>query len=82
MGWVVLGNICMDGAHKPTEVSSYRTQALDNGRPSFLLPCNNQLYVKHGSHADSPSYLETSKRKGTFFKESFEDGLGDTPTCP
>ncbi|KAK2568605.1 hypothetical protein P5673_006544 [Acropora cervicornis] len=67
----------MDGAHKPTEVSSYRTQVLDNGRPFFLLPCNNQLYVKHGSHADSPSYLETSKRKGTFFKGSFEDGLGD-----
>ena len=77
MGWVVLGNVCMDGAHKPNEVSSYRTQVLDNGRPSFLLPCKNQLYVIHGSHADSPSYLETSKRKGTFFKGSFEDGLGD-----
>ena len=77
LGWVVLGNVCMDGAPKPTEVSSYRTKVLDNGRPSFLLPCNNRLYVKHGSHADSTTYLETSKRKGTFFKGSFEDGLGD-----
>ena len=67
----------MDGAHKSNEVSSYRAQVLDNGRPSFLLPCNNQPYVIHGSHADSPSYLETSKRKGTFCKGSFEDGLGD-----
>ena len=31
LGCVVLGNVCMDGAHKPTEVSSYRTQVLDNG---------------------------------------------------
>ena len=26
LGWVVLGNVCMEGAHKPTKVSSYRTQ--------------------------------------------------------
>ena len=76
LGWVVIGNVCLDGAHKPTEVSSYRTQVLDNGRPSFLLPCSNRLYIKHGLHADSTTYLETSKRKGTFFKGSFEDGLG------
>lgn len=74
---MVLGNACMDGAHKPTEISSYRTQVLDNGRPSFLLPCSNRLYVKHGSHADFTTYLETSQKKGTFFKGSFEDGLGD-----
>ena len=67
----------MDGAHKPTEISSYRTQVLDNDRPSFLLPCSNRLYVKHGSHADSTTYLDTSKKKGTFFKGSFQDGLGD-----
>ena len=77
LGWVVLGNTCMDGAHKPTEISSYRTQVLDNGRPSFLLPCSNRLYVKHGSHADFTTYLETSQKKGTFFKGSFEYGLGD-----
>lgn len=77
LGWVVLGNACMDGAHKPSEISSYRTQVLDNGRPSFLLPCSNRLYVKHGSHADFTTYLETSQKKGTFFKGSFEYGLGD-----
>ena len=77
LGWVVLGNACMDGAHKPTEILSYRTQVLDNGRPSFLLPCSNRLYVKHGSHADFTTYLETSQKKGTFFKGSFEYGLGD-----
>ena len=77
LGWVVVGNICMDGAHKPTEISSYRAQVLDNDRPSVLLPCSNRFYVKHGSNADFSAYLETSKRKGTFFTGSFEDGLGD-----
>ena len=77
LGWVVIGNVCLDGAHKPAEVSSCRTQVLDNGRPSFLLPCSNRLHVKHSSHADSTSYLESEKKKGTFFKGSFEDGLGD-----
>ena len=34
-------------------------------------------HLKHGSHADSTTYLETSKKKGTFFEGSIEDRLGD-----
>ena len=37
-GWVVLGNFCLDSAHKPTEASCFRTQVLDNGQPSLLQP--------------------------------------------
>lgn len=37
----------------------------------------SRLYVKHGSHADSTTYLKTSTKKRTVLKGSFEDGLGD-----
>jgi len=77
LGWVVIGNSCLDGAHKPNKLSAYRTQILHNGRPSFLLPCTNWLCLKHGSSTDSTAYLVTDRKKGTIVKGKFEDGLGD-----
>ena len=31
LGWVVLGNTCLDGAHKLDEISTFKTQVLHNG---------------------------------------------------
>ncbi|XP_051792766.1 uncharacterized protein LOC127530319 [Acanthochromis polyacanthus] len=45
-GWVVVGDVCLGSAHKPAAVTSYRTAVLENGRPSLLTPCPNQLQVK------------------------------------
>ena len=45
LGWVALGNACLDGAQKPSEASCFRTQVLENGRPSLLLQCSNRFYV-------------------------------------
>ncbi|PFX13533.1 hypothetical protein AWC38_SpisGene22377 [Stylophora pistillata] len=77
LGWVVIGNTCLDGAHKPNKMSAYRTQILHNGRPSCLLPCTNWLRRKHCPLADSTAYLVTDKKKGAFVKGKFQDGLGD-----
>ena len=69
LGWVVLGNACLDGAHVPGGISTYRTQILHNGRPSFLEPCPNRLHI-----AAAPSSRDSSR--GTFIEGRFEDGLG------
>ena len=71
-GWVVLGNACLDGAHKPSEASCFKTQVLDNGRPSLLLPCSNCFYVRQLPTAESIDDLKegNSKRRS-------EDGLGE-----
>ncbi|XP_061908363.1 uncharacterized protein LOC133653277 isoform X1 [Entelurus aequoreus] len=46
LGWVVVGDVCLGSAHKAAAVTSYRTSVLENGRPSLLTPCPNQLQVK------------------------------------
>lgn len=46
LGWVIVGDVCLGGAHAPKAVSSFKTCLLDNGRPSHLLPCGNVVNVK------------------------------------
>lgn len=38
-GWVVIGNVCLGGAHRPLQVGSYKTTVLENGRARNLQPC-------------------------------------------
>ncbi|XP_034450403.1 uncharacterized protein LOC117767006 [Hippoglossus hippoglossus] len=69
LGWVVVGDVCLGGAHRPLEVSSYKTSILENGRASHLQPCNSQIKVKeifsqapkHSHHAAlTPTYCSTT----------------------
>ncbi|XP_051816711.1 uncharacterized protein LOC127537707 [Acanthochromis polyacanthus] len=50
LGWVIVGEVCIDSAHKPI-VSAFKTHILQNGRPSLLTPCHNSIDVK-----EKPSY--------------------------
>ncbi|XP_077080710.1 uncharacterized protein LOC143733040 [Siphateles boraxobius] len=45
LGWVVIGDVCLSGVHKPT-VNSFKTNILNNGRPTFLSPCENKICIK------------------------------------
>lgn len=45
-GWVIVGNVCLGSAHKPSTVDVFRTNVLHNGRPSLCEPCPNQIQVK------------------------------------
>ena len=46
LGWVVIGDVCINGAHLPSPVNTYRTYVLENGRPSVLCPCLNKIEIK------------------------------------
>ena len=70
LGWVILGKVCLDGAHQPAKMSSYRTHKLPNGRPSILEPCSNVLIVNR-----PPESHPNSGRKETFNSGCFDDGL-------
>ena len=65
LGWVILGNACLGGAHKPKDLTSCKTNLLQNGRPSFLEPCSNAFHVNR----------PTEPRKESFTQGTFEDGL-------
>ena len=45
LGWVIVGDVCLGGAHKPA-VNSFKTSILDNGRPRYLTPCESKFHVK------------------------------------
>ncbi|XP_054652021.1 uncharacterized protein LOC129192244 [Dunckerocampus dactyliophorus] len=57
LGWVIIGDVCLRGAHRPSQVSSYKTCILENGRTSHLQPCTNHIRVKEKfSHSSTPQY--------------------------
>ncbi|KAG7482904.1 hypothetical protein JOB18_033440 [Solea senegalensis] len=77
LGWVVVGNVCLGSAHKPTTVATYRTSVLENGRPSLLTPCPNQLQVKE--RFSSKIQNATSLRSVRHDSSVFDDcNLGNT----
>ncbi|KAI3369215.1 hypothetical protein L3Q82_007449 [Scortum barcoo] len=45
LGWVIVGEVCIDRAHKPT-IAAYKTNVLQTRRPSFLMPCQKLIHVK------------------------------------
>ncbi|XP_038153297.1 uncharacterized protein LOC119791326 [Cyprinodon tularosa] len=66
LGWVIVGNICLGNVHKPTTVSTYYTNTLENGRHSVFGPCPNRYVVKekwYGSKA-TPVYVEGPTSEG------------------
>lgn len=69
LGWVIIGEACIDGAHQPSNVSAYRTQLLPNGRPSLFEPCPNAINAR---------LAPVGYRKETFVEGRFEDGLAKT----
>ena len=74
LGWVILGNVCLDGAHKPDGMSTYKTHILPSMRPSILEPCPNSILVKqrvmYGSLDD-----EEDDQKKIYEKDCLDDGL-------
>ncbi|KAJ8381420.1 hypothetical protein SKAU_G00021980 [Synaphobranchus kaupii] len=46
LGWVIVGDACLGGAHKPGHVNVLKTNILDNGRLSNFFPCQNSIQVK------------------------------------
>ena len=74
LGWVVLGNTYLDGAHKLDQISAFKTQVLYNGRPSVFLPCPNPFHLKPGT---APTTWEEQEAT-PLIDSPFDDGLGRT----
>ncbi|XP_040216137.1 uncharacterized protein LOC120945794 [Rana temporaria] len=60
LGWVIVGEVCLDGLHKPAKVNVYRTHLLQNGRTSCLCPCTNSLHIKE--RLDNPTHHRSIQR--------------------
>lgn len=77
LGWVIVGELCLDGAHKTEEVNVYKTHVLQNGRPSFLKPCTNNIHVKERFKVPTRCSLQTPSHCEEILQETSRDGLGE-----
>ena len=46
LGWTVVGDVCLNGAHLHEKISVSRTLILPSGRPSLMEPCDKNILVK------------------------------------
>ncbi|CAN8005872.1 unnamed protein product [Ixodes pacificus] len=46
LGWVIIGDVCLGRTRKPDCVTNFKTNVLENGRPSLFEPCRNHFLVK------------------------------------
>lgn len=76
LGWVIIGDVCINGVHKPSPVNSFRTYILENGRSSLMSPCLSKIDVKErigctsqlGKSSTSNQQQGSSPRNGTSLK--------------
>ncbi|XP_061170421.1 uncharacterized protein LOC133179742 [Saccostrea echinata] len=49
LGWTMIGETCLGGAHEPKTIQVNKTYILSNGRASLLKPCQNEFNLKERS---------------------------------
>ncbi|XP_076879123.1 uncharacterized protein LOC143527737 [Brachyhypopomus gauderio] len=60
LGWVIVGDVCLRGAHRPSQVNAFNTSILENGRPTYLTPCTSKVQVKENiNHLPHSANLTT-----------------------
>lgn len=73
LGWVVIGDVCLSGAHKPT-VNSFKTNILNNEHPTFLSPCPNKIHIKEKYTENCPRLEKTQVELGKdIFQQTTDD---------
>ncbi|RXN11518.1 hypothetical protein ROHU_029945 [Labeo rohita] len=78
LGWVIVGDVCLNGAHKPAEVNAFKTSIFMNGRHSQMRPCPknikiNEKFCTYNEHKTSLTSPLEQKLKTTHTKSSMTD---------
>ncbi|KAI7789362.1 hypothetical protein IRJ41_022847, partial [Triplophysa rosa] len=89
LGWVIVGNVCLNGIHKSTTVSTFFTNTKEQ-RPSIFDPCPNVFHVKERNSNDwrnndemySMEQLVYNHRGDQFGQEVFKVTCDDNKVAP
>ncbi|XP_033105146.1 uncharacterized protein LOC117107553 [Anneissia japonica] len=73
LGWVVVGEVCLNGVHRPKTISTLRTQVLITGRPTTLQPCPNTFQI-HTLFDDKDDFLSLSVEERKFLEIMEKEG--------
>ena len=72
LGWVVIGNMCLDGIHAPNDVNAYLTHIAPDGRASILQPCPYNYDVNECFSCGSINLGVHHKKNGNITSAIFE----------
>ncbi|KAI4903065.1 hypothetical protein NFI96_032847 [Prochilodus magdalenae] len=56
LGWVIIGDVCLERTRRTTSVSVFRPSVLASGRHSILSPCTSGLVVKEKIDSPEPPH--------------------------
>jgi hypothetical protein len=80
LGWVVVGDMCLGGNHRPDKISVCKTYLTTEGRPSILPPCPNKFEVyeptQHHPIPKSQDSLSSSLASDVFMQTDSDDTPG------
>ena len=74
LGWVILGEVCKGKVHQRSQVNAFRTQILENGRPSLHTPCDSHITVSENYTAPR-NFVKTYA--GKFVQGQYTDNIGE-----
>ncbi|VDI78659.1 Hypothetical predicted protein [Mytilus galloprovincialis] len=78
LGWVIVGETCLNQFHRPDTVTVNKTYLLRNGRSSICKPCPNNFEIKENLSADSfdtNCYISESESE-IFARTNDDDTIG------
>ena len=74
LGWVLVGDVCLDNTHKPT-VTTFKTDVQERDRTSILQPCTSFMHVKakpcHGGESNDSLFMSYKKAVVSRLKGEF-----------
>ncbi|XP_070203432.1 uncharacterized protein [Littorina saxatilis] len=59
LGWVIVGDVCLDGIHKPSSVRVIKTHVLHGSRESLFEPCQNNLKIAEADQLGTKVFERT-----------------------
>ena len=80
LGWVVIGDVCLENKHVDESIKSFKTYIHADGRPSLLKPCSNSLRVGEvlecQNEKDNYDFNELPIGDHVFDRTVYDDKLG------
>lgn len=78
-GWVIIGDVCLDGRHKQSDLSVLKTNIQHDGRGTIFTPCQNSLHVKvQGPLNNGPSRTLDFKGDSVFYTDRHDNKIGNS----
>ena len=80
LGWVLIGETCLGKMHAAESVNVYRTNVMDNGRPSLFTKCPSFVSVRETNVRNDHMHMSQNKLCSDFGASVFERTQDDEKT--